>query len=338
MDKKRGIFIVNEKGIIIFYNGDLHEVSSLSFIPENIQNNSLLEIFSYEIVSKLSKRDNSGHFDYKDIRYIYKRRVIESPNGETLFFLEIEGESDDNVSFYSMLIHEIKNPLAAIRTLVQALSEHILGDLEKVSHDSFETAKDYFDRLISEIDRLNRLLTSVKYISKHLNSLHVSFDIVKVANNTIKIFENTLKSKQIEIVTNFPNESYVMHGDPDQFHQIFNNLISNAIEAIEDSKGKIIINIYSDENKSINGDTNSTLENQYIKNTCIEVIDEGVGIDKNDLGKIFKAFYSKKLGGMGIGLTVVRMIVRNYKGTLDIQSNMGKGTKISILIPDNDKK
>lgn len=63
MDKKRGIFIVNEKGIIIFYNGDLHEVSSLSFIPENIQNNSLLEIFSYEIVSKLSKRDNSGHFD-----------------------------------------------------------------------------------------------------------------------------------------------------------------------------------------------------------------------------------------------------------------------------------
>lgn len=317
MDKKRGIFIVNEKGIIIFYNGDLHEVIALSFIPESIINKSLLEIFNYEIVSKLAKKDNSGHFDYKGITYIYKRRVIESPKGEVLFFLEIEGENDENVSFYSMLIHEIKNPLAAIRTLVQALSDHILGDLEKVSTESFDTARDYFDRLISEIDRLNRLLTSVKYISKHLNTLYISFDIIKVANNTIKIFENTLKSKQIEMVTNYSEKSHIMHGDPDQFHQILNNLITNAIEAIQDDKGKIFINIYTDESK----------------NTYIEVIDEGIGIDHNDLGKILKSFYSKKIGGMGIGLTVVRMIVRNYKGTLNIESNMGKGTKITICIP-----
>ena len=104
-----------------------------------------------------------------------------------MFFLQIEVESDENVSFYSMLIHEIKNPLAAIRTLVQALSNHILDDLEKVSKESCDDAKDYFDRLISEIDRLNRLLTSVKYISKHLNTLNVLFDVIKVATNTIKI-------------------------------------------------------------------------------------------------------------------------------------------------------
>lgn len=320
MDKKRGIFIVNEKGIIIFYNGDLHEVNSLSFIPDSIINKSLLEIFNYEIVSKLAKKESSGHFDYHGITYIYKRRMIESPNGETLFFLEIEGESDESVSFYSMLIHEIKNPLAAIRTLVQALSNHILGDLETVSKESYETAKDYFDRLISEIDRLNRLLTSVKYISKHLNTLYVAFDIIKVAENTVKIFENTLKSKQIELITHYFSDTHIMHGDPDQFHQIFNNLITNAIEAIQDEKGKIIINIYRDDDK----------------NTFIEIIDEGIGIDQNDLGKILKSFYSKKIGGMGIGLTVVRMIVRNYKGTLNIDSNTGKGTKITICIPDKE--
>ncbi len=317
MDKRRGIFIVNEKGIIIFYNGELHEVPSISFVPDLVENESLLKIFNYEIVSKLSKKDSSGHFDFKNSRYIYKRRVIESHAGEPLFFIEIEVESDENVSFYSMLIHEIKNPLAAIRTLVQALSSHILGDLEKVSNESFETAKDFFDRLISEIDRLNRLLTSVKYISKHLNTLNISFDIIKVAINTIKIFENTLKSKEIQIETHFSDESYIMAGDPDQFHQIFNNLITNAIEAIGDSKGKIIINIYPDEKK----------------NTHIEIIDEGIGIDKNDLGKIFKSFYTKKIGGMGIGLTVVRKIVSNYKGNLEIESSTGKGTKIFIIIP-----
>ena len=110
-----------------------------------------------------------------------------------------------------------------------------------------------------------------------------------------------------------------MTGDPDQFHQIFNNLITNAIEAIGDSHGKITINIYPDENK----------------NTHIEIIDEGVGIDKNDLGKIFKSFYTKKIGGMGIGLTVVRKIVSNYKGHLHIESAAGKGTKIGIIIPES---
>lgn len=319
MDNRQGIFIVNEKGIIIFYNGDLNEVPSLSFSPDSITGESLLKIFNYETVLQLSKRGDSGHFDYKANKYIYKRKVIETHSGEALFFLEIEVESDDNISFYSMLIHEIKNPLAAIRTLVQALSNHILGDLEKVSNESSETAKDYFDRLISEIDRLNRLLTSVKYISKHINSLNISFDIIKVANNSIKIFENSLKSKEIVLETNFSGDTYIIHGDPDQFHQVFNNLITNAIEAIGSSKGKIIINIYPDENKC----------------THIEVLDEGVGIDKSDLGKIFKSFYSKKIGGMGIGLNVVRMIVRNYKGKLDIESNVGKGTKISIIIPEN---
>ena len=319
MDKRSGIFIVNEKGIIIFYTGELHEVPSIAFSPDTIENQSLLKVFNKEIIVKLAKKDTSGHFDYKENRYIYKRKVIESHAGEALFFLQIEVESDENVSFYSMLIHEIKNPLAAIRTLVQALSNHILDDLEKVSKESCDDAKDYFDRLISEIDRLNRLLTSVKYISKHLNTLNVLFDVIKVATNTIKIFENTLKSKEIAIETHFSDETYIMTGDPDQFHQIFNNLITNAIEAIGDSHGKITINIYPDENK----------------NTHIEIIDEGVGIDKNDLGKIFKSFYTKKIGGMGIGLTVVRKIVSSYKGNLHIESAAGKGTKIGIIIPES---
>lgn len=317
MDKTFGIFIVDEKGKIIFYNGDLHQTTNLIFEPEALIGNSLLHIFNYEIVEKLSKRNISGYFDYKDNNYIYKRKIINTPNKEILFYLEIESESNENISFYSMLIHEIKNPLAAIRTLVQALSNHIIGDLEEKSPESFHTAKDYFSRLISEIDRLNRLLTSVKYISKHVNLLYVAFDIIKVANNTIKIFENVLKDKDVEIQTYFVSNNLIAYGDPDQFHQIFNNLISNAIEAIGDSKGKIKFTISSEKDKSI----------------YIEIKDEGVGIDKSDIGKIFKAFYTKKIGGMGIGLNVVKMIVKHYKGKLDIESNLGEGTKISILIP-----
>jgi two-component system nitrogen regulation sensor histidine kinase NtrY len=321
VNKKRSIFIIDESGRIIFYNGDLHEVSGLTFDIDNIIGETLLAVFDQEIVAKLSAANSSGYFDYKDNNYIFKRKHIVTPKNEVLLFLEVEGDSDENISFYSMLIHEIKNPLAAIRTLVQALSNHILGDLAKISSDSYETAKDYFSRLTSEIDRLNRLLTSVKYIAKHVQSLYISFDIIKVANNTIKIFENTIKDKDIKIKTNFPSEPLISYGDPDQFHQIFNNLLSNAIEAIGDSKGQIQFTIFTGTDKSIN----------------IEVKDEGIGIDKNDLGNIFKAFYTKKIGGMGIGLTVVKMIVKHYKGILDIESNIGEGTKVSIALPHAEK-
>jgi signal transduction histidine kinase len=321
VNKKRSIFIIDKDNIIIFYNGDLHEVSSLAFDSEKIIAQKLQTLFDPEIILKLSSGNNSGYFDFKENNYIFKRKQIITPMNETLFYLEIEGESDENISFYSMLIHEIKNPLAAIRTLVQALSNHILGDLQKVSADSFVTAKDYFSRLTSEIDRLNRLLTSVKYIAKHIPSLYISFDIIKVANNTIKIFENSIKDKDIKIKTSFPHEPLVIYGDSDQFHQIFNNLITNAIEAIGDSKGLIQFTIFAGNDRSIN----------------IEVKDEGVGIDKNDLGNIFKAFYTKKIGGMGIGLTVVKMIVKHYKGTLDIESNLGQGTKVAISLPYLDK-
>ncbi len=321
MDKKRSTFIVNEYGRIVFYNGDLHEVTSLDFDPENIIGESLLNIFNYEIVSKLSLRNNFGYFDFKNNNYIYKREIITTPKDESLVFLEIEGESDENVSFYSMLIHEIKNPLAAIRTLVQALDEHIHTELEKVSPETTDITSDYFTRIISEIDRLNRLLTSVKYIAKHVQALYVSFDIIKVAQNTIKIFEKALNDKDIKLITNFSAEQIIFYGDPDQFQQIFNNLISNAIEAIGDLKGKIIFSINQSEDKTIK----------------IKVMDEGVGIDKTDLGKIFKAFYTKKIGGMGIGLTVVKMIVKFYKGNLNIASNLGEGTKISISLPPSEK-
>ena len=321
MDKKQGIFIVDEFGKVVFYYGDLHEGSNLTFEPEKISGSSLIDVFNYEIVTKLSARDKSGYFDYNNNNYSYRRRLIKTPKNEILVFLEIEGETDENVSFYSMLIHEIKNPLAAIRTLAQALADHMLDDLEKISLESYETAKDYFSRIISEIDRLNRLLGSVKYIAKHLQVLYISFDLIKVANNTIKIFENTLKDKEIQLITNFPPEGLIFYGDPDQFHQVFNNLISNAIEAIASSKGKLYFTVFECEDKSV----------------YIEVRDEGSGIDKNDLGQIFKAFYTKKIGGMGIGLTVVKMIVKHYKGRLEIDSNIGKGTKISILLPPAEK-
>jgi len=318
-DAKRGTFIVNEFGKIIFYTGILHELNDTRFDPSTIIGENLVNIFDYDIVSLLSKRIKYGYFNFKNEQYSYNRRVINISDNLSLIYLEIEWESDENLPFYSMVIHEIKNPLTAVRSLIQALSLHVLD--EEKNQDSFSTnffdiAKDYFNRIISEVDRLNRLLNSVKYITKHIQPLYIPLDLIKVANNTIKIFEHVLKEKEIILTTNFEAKTLMFYGDPDQFQQIFNNLLSNSIEAIGDSKGNIEFTIKKIDNS-----------------IQIELKDAGKGIDKNDLEKIFKAFYTKKLGGMGIGLKVIRMIVKTYKGDVNIQSSLGEGTIVSIILP-----
>lgn len=312
---KRGVFILKDTWIN-FYSGDLNEVEELKFDSSEIIGKNIFEIFSSEeLISKLN--EPSGFFDYKKNNFIFKTSPLSLDNKYSYRFLEIECETDENISFYSMLIHEIKNPLAAIRTLVQSLSTYISDDLQKVSNDSYNTSQDYFNRIISEIDRLNRLLMSVKYISKHVQVFNISFDIRKIAQNTINIFENTLKDKNINLVTKFPNKEVIFIGDPDQLQQIFNNLLTNSIEAIENDESEIIFSIDFINNKRVS----------------ISIEDKGKGIDKNDLSKIFKSFYTKKIGGMGIGLTVVKMILKKYNGSLNIESSPGIGTKITVILP-----
>lgn len=318
MEKKTGSFILNENNEVIFYSGHLYEVSGITFDPTQIKNRDVFTILPKEVNDKVFSDEDSGVFNYKNYQFIYSKSYFKTTNGELLKYISIEVESDDNISFYSMLIHEIKNPLAAVRTLVEALSNFIDEEFGKT--ESGDITKDYFKRILSEIDRLNRLLLSVKYISKHVQSLYIPFDIIKVANNTSKIFETALKEKEIELVTNFNTKSIPFYGDPDQFHQIFNNIITNAMEAIGKSKGHIYFDI------------NQNIQDNSIN---IEITDQGAGIEKTDLGQIFKAFYTKKIGGMGIGLSVVNMIVKRYNGKLQIDSKIGEGTKVSINFPIN---
>lgn len=310
--KRASLIIENNK--IIFYEGELHEIATLKTKVNEFIGKEIKDVFDEEIQLKITTVDTSGYFDFHNDKYIYKTKKV---SDSKYIFIDLEGETDENISFYTMLIHEIKNPLAAIRTLVEALSMDILEELTNSSKESVANAQDYFSRITSEIDRLNRLLTSVKYISKHVIPLYVSFDLLKVADHTLKIFGNNFKEKNIEVIRDYSHDVVMYYGDPDQFHQIFNNLISNAIEAIKDPKGTITIKIKENEDSSIS----------------VDVLDQGVGIEKGDLGQLFRAFYTKKIGGMGIGLSVVRMIVRSYKGYLSIDSQPGKGTKVSLSFP-----
>jgi two-component system phosphate regulon sensor histidine kinase PhoR len=145
-------------------------------------------------------------------------------------------------------------------------------------------------------------------------------DIKKICENVVKIFEQKVKPENIGLNLNIEEDSPKLSVDIFRFEQILVNLIDNAIKYTDE--GGITINIFQEFDKAI-----------------IEVEDTGVGISKEDQLRIFERFYitdksrSRKTGGSGLGLSIVKHIVQLHEGSINIESEKGKGTKFIIQLP-----
>ena len=127
-----------------------------------------------------------------------------------------------------------------------------------------------------------------------------------------------------------PEEPIYLDAIPGELQQTLVNLILNAIQA-SNQGNKIILTVEK-------VDSESKQKFQFAgKGILIQVSDEGSGIPKTELGNIFKPFYTTHNDGTGLGLAIVKRISHQNKWHLDVKSQPGKGTKFSILIPQNDK-
>ena len=131
--------------------------------------------------------------------------------------------------------------------------------------------------------------------------------VTKIANN-----------KNISIEFQDSNSECIM-GDKDKFYQLGLNLIENAIKYSEEG-GNVIVKSYT-----------------YDKYYCLDVIDDGIGIPKEDVSRIFERFYrvdkSRKKGGTGLGLAIVKHIVKTFNGDILVESELGKGSIFKVRIP-----
>jgi signal transduction histidine kinase len=204
--------------------------------------------------------------------------------------------------------------LGAIRALAQSLEAKF-----KSSAEYEEKVKAYTGRIINEIDRLNSLLASVKYISRPVVRYMVNFNLSEVGHTVVDLYREELRQKGITIRLASGEEDITFRGNPDSFHQILSNLIKNAQEALIERKGgEIQVGLY--------------LRNNTV---VIEVIDNGKGIPTEvleSLGK--KPFITTKPYGMGLGLFVVETLTRGYSGFLEFTPGPGGyGTKVKVSLP-----
>ena len=187
------------------------------------------------------------------------------------------------------------------------------------SAEQLEKIKAYTGRIINEIDRLNALLSSVKYIGRPTIRYLVDFDLSEVAHTVVDLYREELRQKGISIRLTVEKNDIIFRGNPDSFHQILSNLIKNAQEALVNrTEGVIHVGLCVDDN-TVN----------------IEVTDNGKGIPEEmleSLGK--KPFVTTKPYGMGLGLFVVDTLTRRSSGSLTLGKGPGGyGTKVTISLP-----
>ena len=246
--------------------------------------------------------------------YRFEKIPLGRMGGTPTYLVKVYPPEDELIKFFSVFIHEFKNPLGAIRALAQSLEAKFKSSAEQV-----KKIKAYTGRIINEIDRLNALLASVKYIARPAIRYLVDFNLSEVAQTVVDLYREELHQKGITIRLVSEKNDITFRGNPDSFHQIISNLIKNAQEALVDRKGGEI-------------QVGVRLQNNVVE---IEVIDNGKGIPEEmleSLGK--KPFVTTKPYGMGLGLFVVDALTRGCSGSLELAKGpSGHGTKVKISLP-----
>ena len=202
------------------------------------------------------------------------------------------------------IAHEIKNPLTAIKGFIQLIQK------------TGKTNDEHVNLVLSEIDRINDIVSEMLILSKPQTKKLVIFPLADVIQYVIDLVSNETLKNDIHISLTDFDESTLVKGDINGLKQVFINLIKNAMEALPDGG---VIDISS----------HFTMED-YI---TIKIRDNGMGISEENQKMIGHAFFTSKEKGMGLGLTITYKIIQEHKGYISFDSREGDGTVVTLSLP-----
>lgn len=216
--------------------------------------------------------------------------------------------------FVANVSHELRTPLTAIKGFVETLEE----EATPVQQHFLRIIRRHSDRLINLV---NDLLILSKLEDRELKLEIQEVNLKDLVSDVLRMFEGRIKEKNLTAELFAEEDNAVIHGDPFLLEQLFINLIDNAIKYNVEN-GRIELRL-----SPIDG---------HMK---IEVSDTGIGIAREHLDRIFERFYvvdkgrSRELGGTGLGLSIVKHIVLAHNGRIDVQSEPGRGTTFTVVLP-----
>lgn len=209
--------------------------------------------------------------------------------------------------FATGMAHEIKNPLASIKTFAEYLPE-------RYQDPAF---RDKFFRIVqSEIDRINTIVRELLDFAKPAPLQLKPTSLSTLLDETLTLLSNHCFKQGVAVVRQFEENGSLIQADQKQLKQVFLNLILNSLEAMP-SGGRL----------------QAQVTQEHPETLLVRIADTGCGIQEQSQAKIFDPFFTTKERGMGLGLAIVKGIIERHSGRIAIRSHPGRGTTVELSLP-----
>ena len=327
-----GVLATNRRGKITMIN-DMAK-KQLGVQKEEILNKSILELLKiedeYELRDLITQvpelmidsQDANGEYLSLRVRFALVRRESGFISGLVAVLhdtTEQEKEERERRLFVSNVSHELRTPLTSVKSYLEALDEGALSE---------PVAPDFIKVSLDETNRMMRMVTDLLHLSRIDNATsHLDVELINFTAfitfilNRFDQIRGQDEEKKYELVRDYPINSIWIEIDTDKMTQVIDNILNNAIKYSPDG-GKITV-------------TMKTTDDQMI----LSISDQGLGIPKQDLPRIFDRFYrvdrarSRAQGGTGLGLAIAKEIIKQHKGFIWAKSEYGKGSTFTIVLP-----
>jgi len=329
-----GVLATNRRGQIIMVNE--MAAKQLNVNPDEVLNTSILDLLSlgddYDLRSLITEvpeltidsQDENGEYISLRVRFALIRRESGFISGLVAVLhdtTEQDKEERERRLFVSNVSHELRTPLTSVKSYLEALDDGALSE---------PVAPDFVKVSLNETNRMMRMVTdllSLSRIDNETSQLEIELTnftafITFILNRFDKIKSQAQEdTKKYELIREYPITPIWVEIDTDKMTQVIDNILNNAIKYSPDG-GKIKVGM-------------KTTDAQLI----ISISDEGLGIPKKDLPRIFDRFYrvdkarSRAQGGTGLGLAIAKEIVKQHKGFIWAKSEYGKGSTFTIVLP-----
>ena len=327
-----GVLATNRRGKITMIN-DMAK-KQLGVQKEDVLNKSILELLKIEdeyelrdLITQIPEliidsQDANGEYLSLRVRFALVRRESGFISGLVAVLhdtTEQEKEERERRLFVSNVSHELRTPLTSVKSYLEALDEGALSE---------PVAPDFIKVSLDETNRMMRMVTDLLHLSRIDNATsHLDVELINFTAfitfilNRFDQIRGQDEEKKYELVRDYPITSVWIEIDTDKMTQVIDNILNNAIKYSPDG-GKITV-------------TMKTTDDQMI----LSISDQGLGIPKQDLPRIFDRFYrvdrarSRAQGGTGLGLAIAKEIIKQHKGFIWAKSEYGKGSTFTIVFP-----
>jgi PAS domain S-box-containing protein len=277
------------------------------------------DVWRGQMVSR--KKDGTEYFEDCTIS------PVRGPSGEILNYLSLKRDVTEKLRLesiaesvntmnsigyiFSGVRHEIGNPINSINMLLGILSS-------KLPHLSQDAIRDYLDRIMSQVSRVEFLLRSLKSFNMYEIQEPQHLKVTSFMELFLPLVRGDLEKKDIGFELRLDPGADLVYADPRALQQVLLNLITNAVDALCERDHPTIALSVSASDGFVN----------------IKVEDNGCGMAEDKVTDLFKPFYTTKANGTGLGLVIVKKMITRMKGTIAIESRKDIGTIVTISLPE----